>query len=213
MAYRARASNRRTYFSLLFSPLSLRSASLYSISSLFCPFFHCSFYGSAISSSSSSHRIPVYIYLCVRSILSSLPLFSIPLSFFPSVLFFLLFWSKSDAINQGDYKASTAGDCSLFWVLRDEKLCIGRRYRKMKRSSCIIQAPLACPRLQASIIRAALYAASPLICLSLSRRNFIRSPIDNRRACLSAIVISRQAPSVNPLQATRRDPNADGRVY
>ena len=30
----------------------------------------------------------------------------------------------------------------MFWVLRDgEKLCIGRRYRKMKRCSCIIQTP------------------------------------------------------------------------
>lgn len=114
------------------------------------PFFLTSFYASAISFSSSSHCIPVSTCAYVVSFLS-------------------FFWSKSDAINQRDYKASTAGDCSLFWVLRDEKLCIGRRYRKMKRSSCIIQSPLASSRLQAPMIRAAVYAASTLICLSVSR--------------------------------------------
>lgn len=72
----------------------------------------------------------------------SLPIFFFFLSFFPPP-FSVHFWSKSDAINQRDYKASSgSGDCSLFWVLRDgEKLCIGRRYRKMKRCSCIIQTP------------------------------------------------------------------------
>lgn len=162
MAYRARTSNRHTYFSVLFFPLSFRSTLLlfhFFLFSLFLflylflssfSFFLTSFYASAISFSSSSHCIPVSTCAYVVSFLS-------------------FFWSKSDAINQRDYKASTAGDCSLFWVLRDEKLCIGRRYRKMKRSSCIIQSPLASSRLQAPMIRAAVYAASTLICLSVSR--------------------------------------------
>ena len=131
-----------SFFSLSFS-FSISFFPLFS-------FFLTSFYASAISFSSSSHCIPVSTCAYVVSFLS-------------------FFWSKSDAINQRDYKASTAGDCSLFWVLRDEKLCIGRRYRKMKRSSCIIQSPLASSRLQAPMIRAAVYAASTLICLSVSR--------------------------------------------
>lgn len=44
--------------------------------------------------------------------------------------------------SEGLQSIERSGDCSLFWVLRDgEKLCIGRRYRKMKRCSCIIQTP------------------------------------------------------------------------
>lgn len=158
MAYRARTSNRHTFPSYSFPfrsvqpccySISFLSLSLYLFFSS-SSFFLTSFYASAISFSSSSHCIPVSTCAYVVSFLS-------------------FFWSKSDAINQRDYKASTAGDCSLFWVLRDEKLCIGRRYRKMKRSSCIIQSPLASSRLQAPMIRAAVYAASTLICLSVSR--------------------------------------------